>query len=643
MSKKKKLLFQTDYSLAKTGFGRNAKILLEYLHRTDKYDLVHYVVGLNYSNPELARTPWKSVGCLPDDQREMQELQKDPNVARLASYGANYIDRVIKDEKPDVYIATQDIWGVDFAIGKKWWNKITSVIWTTLDSLPILPTAIEKADKIKNYWIWSNFAVKALHKLGHKQVKQVSGVINEKEFYRLEDSHREKLRKTHKIPKDAFVVGYVFRNQLRKSVPNLLQGYKKFKEANPDKKTFLLLHTHFGEGWNIHRLADEHEVNKNEILTTYLCKACLGYEVKPFTKQDLDCKLCSAQKSQVTTSPQSGVDEPQLNEIYNLMDVYCHPFTSGGQEIPIQEAKLTELVTLVTSYSCGEDLCIPEACSLPLDWAEYREPGTEFIKASTFPESISKQLQVVLEMSDKEKAEIGKKAREWTIENYSINNIGPFFEKFIDESPFTDYDFSQKEEQKDPHYRLPEGLDDRQWVLGMYHNILKMRTVDEEDEGFQYWMKEIEKGAERSGVENYFRQVAAKENSKNEKVDFEASLGKDGREKRVLYVMPQSIGDIILSTGLFRSLKKQYPNYNLYVATQPEYHEILEGNPHIHKLLDYTPQMDSLTWLEGSGDHEGYFEIAFLPHLGTQRMLSYLHNGKDKIAYEDLCYEEEEK
>ena len=97
MSKKKKLLFQTDYSLAKTGFGRNAKILLEYLHNTGKYDLVHYVVGLNYSNPELKRTPWKSIGCLPDDQQEMQQLQKDPNVARLASYGAHYIDRVIKE------------------------------------------------------------------------------------------------------------------------------------------------------------------------------------------------------------------------------------------------------------------------------------------------------------------------------------------------------------------------------------------------------------------------------------------------------------------------------------------------------------------------------------------------------------------
>ena len=639
MNKKKKLLFQTDFSLAKTGFGRNARILLEYLHKTGKYDLVHYVVGLNYSNPELERTPWRSIGCLPDDQREMQQLQKDPNVARLASYGAHYIDRVITEEKPDVYIATQDIWGVDFAIGKKWWNRITSVIWTTLDSLPILPTAVEKADKIKNYWIWSNFAVKALHKLGHKHVKQVSGVINEKEFYKLKESKRQSLRAKHNIPEDSFVIGFVFRNQLRKSVPNLLQGYKKFKQANPDKKTFLLLHTHFGEGWNIHRQADEHEVDKKEILTTYICKACLNYEVKPFTEQDIDCKACTALKAQVTTNPQIGVDESELNEIYNLMDVYCHPFTSGGQEIPIQEAKLVELVTLVTNYSCGEDMCVPNAQSLPLDWSEYREPGTEFIKASTSPDSIAKQLGTVLKMSPEKRMRMGQIARGWTIKNYSVNNIGPLFEKFIDESPYTNYDFSQKEEEMDPLYQLPPNLDEKEWILHMYHNILKMKSVDEKDDGFKYWTQELNKGAKKDEIENYFRQVAGRENQKNQKVDFESLLGKEDKGRRILYVIPQSIGDIILSTSLFRSLKEQYPDHNLYVATQPQYHSLLEGNPHIYRMISYTPQMDDLLWLEGAGDHEGYFEIAFLPHLGTQRMLSYVHNGKDKIAYNDLTYE----
>ena len=171
----KKLLFQTDSSLAKTGFGRNAKALLSYLYKTKKYEIVQYCCGTSYSEPSLQRTPWKSVGTLPDDQNERHRISQDAGQARIASYGGYLIDKIIKEEKPDFYFGVQDIWGTEFAVDKPWFNKINSVIWTTLDSLPILPTAIKNAPKIKNYWIWSNFATKALNEMGHKHVKTMHG------------------------------------------------------------------------------------------------------------------------------------------------------------------------------------------------------------------------------------------------------------------------------------------------------------------------------------------------------------------------------------------------------------------------------------------------------------------------------------
>ena len=170
----KKLLFQTDSSLAKTGFGRNAKALLSYLYRTKKYEIIQYCCGTDYSNPSLQTTPWKSIGTLPADPQERQRIGQDPGQARLASYGGYLIDKVMKEEKPDFYFGVQDIWGTEFAVGKPWFDKINSVIWTTLDSLPILPTAVANAPKIKNYWIWSSFATKALHKMGHTHVKNRS-------------------------------------------------------------------------------------------------------------------------------------------------------------------------------------------------------------------------------------------------------------------------------------------------------------------------------------------------------------------------------------------------------------------------------------------------------------------------------------
>jgi glycosyltransferase involved in cell wall biosynthesis len=633
--KKKKLLYQSDFSLAKTGFGRSAKALLSYLYKTGKYDITHYSCGLPYVHPEFERTPWKTVGSLPNNPQEMQELNKDPNVARLASYGAHYLDKVVQEEKPDVYIAVQDIWGIDFAVEKKWFDKITSVLWTTLDSLPILPSALTKADKIKNYWIWSNFATKAMHELGHKHIKTVHGPIETQNFYRLENSKREDLRKRFNIPLEAFIVGFVFRNQLRKSVPNLLEGYALWKKSNPHiKNTYLLLHTHWGEGWNIHRLAQEYGINLNEILTTYICRNCGNYEVKPFHGPEVDCRFCNTQKSQITTNVSLGITEDQLNEVYNLMDVYCHPFTSGGQEIPIQEAKLTELITLVTNYSCGEEMCEQEAGSFELDWSEYREHGTEFKKASTKPSSIAKQLNKVYNMPIQKRREMGRKAREWTIEHFSVETVGKFIENFIDNAPETNYDFSTKEEEKNPYFQIPEIKDDAEWLTCMYHNILKMNHVDNNDDGHKYWIQEIAKGAKRSDIENHFRTIAAQENQKNKQISFEELLGQGKPEDRILYVMPDSIGDVYLSTSLFKSIKKQYPNKKLYIATNPQNFPVLDGNPNIDKVIQYIPQMDQLMWLEGIGDHKGFFEIAFLPHALTQRMLTYVHNGKTNIEME---------
>ena len=506
---KKKVLLQTDFSLAKTGFGRNARALLQSLYESNKYEVVHYCCGIPVGHPELSKTPWKSVGALPSNPQEAEQINKDPNLARAASYGAYLLDQTIENEKPDVYIAIQDIWGVDFAIDKYWFNKINSIIWTTLDSLPILDSAIKCAPKVKNYWIWSDFATKALHKLGHKHVKTVHGCLEDKNFHKLSDFDRNQLRKKYNIPQDAFIIGFVFRNQLRKSVPNLLQGYALWKKNNPNvKNTFLLLHTHWSEGWNIYKLADEFGVDKKEILTTYICKNCGEYEIKNFNGQDVDCRFCGSGKSQITTNVGLGVTEKELNEVYNFMDVYCHPFTSGGQEIPIQEAKLTELVTLVTNYSCGEEMCVKEAASLPLEWSEYREHGTEFIKASTSPESIATQLNAVYKMSTAQKKELGKKAREWTLENFSVSKISQKIQDFIDNSDLVDWNKISNKNKivKDALAEIPQIENNSDWISYLYHNILKMEKVDEKDEGHKYWMDQISKGAKREDIEKYFRQ-----------------------------------------------------------------------------------------------------------------------------------------
>ena len=149
----------------------------------------------------------------------------------------------------------------------------------------------------------------------------------------------------------------------------------------------------------------------------------------------------------------------------------------------------------------------------------------------------------------------------------------------------------------------------------------------------------------RQQIEAYFRNTARKELGKTEKVSFESLLDPSDNGRRLLFVLPGSIGDVFLITSLFRSCKKQYPNYNIYVATDPQYFPILKGNPYLvasHNggLLPYIQEMDNIHWCNGIGaNHPGFFQVTFLCHVGTQRIQTYQNNGKSNIAF-DLQYRE---
>jgi glycosyltransferase involved in cell wall biosynthesis len=661
--RKKVVLFHSDSALIKTGFGRVMKCVLKFLYKTKKYELHHLCCGTRDGLPAIQHTPWKSHGAIPGNA--------PANVDRSIAYGKTALDDLIKKIKPDVYIGMQDFWGLDYSLDKKWFKKITSCIWTTLDSLPLLGGAIERAKDIKNYWVWSNFAEKEMHRLGFNHVRTMHGPIETSNFYRIQDEKRKALRKKNSIPEDSIVCGFVFRNQLRKLVPNLLEGYKIWRDEHPEiKNAYLILHTNFSEGWSIPKQVKQNNIDPKEILATYVCEKCGEYQVKSYfddeyifrkNKEGLfeqdksgnkirnakpihekkNCPYCKSPNSQNTINISQGVTEKQLNEIYNLMDVYVHPFTSGGQEIPIQEAKLTELITLVTNYSCGEECCEEDAHSMPLEWTKYYEHGTEFIKASTIPGSIAEQLNKFINLNSEEKSEKGKKAREWVIKGFSIESIGKKLIEFIDQAPLLDqhneelFVASDDDFVPDPDGVIDQELNDEEWLAEIYQKILG-RKFDEE--GFNYWIKQIAEGKTRPSIEAYFRSVAkgnlSKKQSQNLRLEeFFGKFIKNKNKKKILFVIPKSIGDCFLSTSIISSLRSLYKKneWDIYVSSEAPFKGVFEGNEGIEAWIPYNQSMENHMLMEGAADHEGWFDICFTPHLSTQKTMNYIHNGLNKM------------
>jgi hypothetical protein len=339
----------------------------------------------------------------------------------------------------------------------------------------------------------------------------------------------------------------------------------------------------------------------------------------------------------ITANVGLGVTDEQLNEIYNIFSLYSHPATSGACELPCVEAALTEKIITTCPYSFGEDIIEHNKGSIAMKFTFYTEHGTQFLKSQPSTYELSKIFKKVYEMKPQLRYKMEQDSRKWALDNYGIEVNGKKIEEFIDaQGVLNDEDFNFNlisNNNPNPDAKIEDHSNDKEWVKSLYKLILD-RDVSDQDEGLIHWLQKIEQKIPKDQIENYFRQVAKDELSKNNPVNFEDFLDKDDFGRRGLIVIPESIGDVFMATSLFESFKEVYPNYNLYVATKQEYFEILIGNPYIHKVIPYVPQMDNLLWLEGAGDHKGFFEVAFLPHIGTQRILNYLHNGKDIIQFE---------
>lgn len=638
---KKTIIFYSNAAWLRTGFGKNARNILSYLYKTGKYNLINVCGQIHCTDPKLQKSPWLSIPGLPDNLQELKNVEQDPRLHQLMQYGDSKINNLVNEHKADAVIACEDPWSINF--DQPFWNSIPSILWTTLDSLPIIPLVTQNMSKFKPLWVWSNFAEKELKKLGFDNVETVHGPIDSVNFYKVTANQKIQLLNKYNLPPNAFVISFVFRNQYRKSVDKLIEGYKIFKNQNPQvKNTYLLLHTSFwGGGWDIPTLIREFDVNPHEVLCTYICPNCKEYEIKPYNGEHQDCRFCGLKgiapnqehqhgKGQVTIHPNLGISEEQLNEVYNISSLYCHAFNSGGQEIPIQEAKLCELVTLVTNYSCGAEMCEPDAYSLLLEYSIYKDLNqSQFNKAVTYPSSIAKQIYKAYFMKPEKLAEMGRKGREWVLENFAIEKIGKKIEDWIDNQPPITYNYTTEYKAKNAEVQIPAIEDDIEWIKSLYKNILNM---EDGGDGITYWQNDLKRGNSRQNVEEFFRQTARNDNQKNLKTDFGDLLIKNDK-KNLAVVQPQSIGDLIGLSATFKSLRQRYPSdtWNFYMITEQRYFEIFEGNPYIDKLLPFDPQMDNSLAFEGIGTHKGFFDIMYSPYKRPQRLADYTHNGADLI------------
>ena len=627
--RKKKILLHTNPTWIKTGLAENAKTLLKYLWSTNKYEIVHYCSQVSVADGNLSLSPWKSYGCIPNDPNIVNELNRDPHRARNVSYGSHNIDEVIKLEKPDIYLASDDIWAVTKAdyIDKPWYKKINPILHITIDSLPILDQAFEQASDTKHYLTWAKFAKKEMHRVSPKfsHVDQIYGAMDTDVFSPITKEEKSSLRKRFGIDEDTKIFLFVFRNQLRKSENLCLEAFAKFKKENPNIKAKLYLHTCFAEkqSWDIPKMTAYYGINPNDILATYVCRKCKNWFISAYGGEEKDCPICQEKKSVFTVNIGDGVPGNQMKYIYGISDACLSIFTSGGQEYHSVQSLLCGKPLACTNYSCGEDFC-EQPFVTSIDYKPYHEVGTNFIKATSNVDQIKKFMRGICKKSPSELDLIGKRGREWAVKTFGIETIGKKWEDLFDSMPEVDWEnVSLEKEQKNANFPFLDVPDEIEFIKSLYKNILLMDESPQSD-GFKHWLDKLHNGVTRKAIYDYFIDVANKDNAQNSgPKDFGEILEKTGK-KRGLILIKESIGDILMTTALFESFHDQHPDTDLYVSCDPKFKDLLMGNPHVYKVIDYHPSFEQEMLMIGVGQKEGYFDYYYHPAIQAQRVLSYL-------------------
>lgn len=77
------------------------------------------------------------------------------------------------------------------------------------------------------------------------------------------------------------------------------------------------------------------------------------------------------------------------------------------------------------------------------------------------------------------------------------------------------------------------------------------------------------------------------------------------RIKKILIIRLSSLGDILLTTPLIRTIKKKYPQIIIDFLLKGEYSDLLKNNPHINEILPYSKASNNQP-INQSSNHSNY-------------------------------------
>jgi len=316
------------------------------------------------------------------------------------AYSQDLLMPRIRELKPDVFGVLLDSFmlypwalNLDFAPAK-------SILYFPSDGGGGLPQGCENILKKFNVSVaMSKFAQKqALEQYGIKS-EYIPHAIDTSNYYPIDEGSRMELKRKWGF-QDKFVVGSVFRNQGRKMADRMIKAFAKFAKTHPDAILFMHCDPQdISAVFDINLLIQRHNIQNR----------CVFSGMKFY----------------------KGFDYKQMNEVYNLMDVFFLSTSGEGFGIPTIEAMGCEIPCVVTDYTTTHELLLDDgvcgiAVPIVTDWT-----GSWTVERGVI--DIDKAVQALETLyENKELRKLyGKVGREKVLKNYDWNVVGPQWDKLI--------------------------------------------------------------------------------------------------------------------------------------------------------------------------------------------------------------------
>lgn len=356
---KKRLFIANDSSFIASGYGVYGKELISRLHKSDKYEIAELGCYAEIDRPEIKNIPWKFYPNAPKvDHKKFDEYRSNA----INQFGSWRFNRAILDFKPHIVFDVRDYWMSAYQESSPYRRHFHWVLMPTVDSAPQKTDwyyTFANADMLVAYTEW---AKKTLIAGGGNKLnifpKIANAGINGNEFYPLDNKLEHK---TKYFGRNVDVIGLVMRNQKRKLIPDIMLAFKNYlnriRHTNKYNNTYLYLHTSYPEenGWDLPNLLLEFGLC-DKTLFTYVCRKCKKYFSSKFNNALIACKHCNANHAACLASVANSVSTEQLNEIYNLFDIFIQYAICEGFGMPQVEAAACGLQIASVDYSAMTEI-----------------------------------------------------------------------------------------------------------------------------------------------------------------------------------------------------------------------------------------------------------------------------------------------